>query len=561
MATIVPPAGNLADFNLELSRLITRGVVGIFDYFEVTEIVAIPKRGAPPRNLFTIAVAEAGTPTCPFAPKHQKLSPKLLRISSLRDWAFGVFRYSVKPAALTQAVDRLSRGLDWSLSGNPLQTNGLVAVPRRFAPADGGDKQPWNGVLKNNFWGGSHILELASADENAFAPMYEDPRRLQELGEIIRPLVPIQIARASDRLGNILIQLPVTAVTARQSRDPSTGLYRIDLAWQGGVSPRPLRFVSDRQFDGMHVATSSSLLRSGSQTFVLPEGRGLETGLLWDDQYDLILWAQAPVSRISRFESKIYFGAGSRRFYVPGNPAPRQLQLKALVSRQAVGPGPGVNTDERAQRRIYQEERATLRQQRRFVQYKSSGATPESRHEAALDDIRELLATYGESGAWLWDPYLNAEDILKTLFHCPFAGADLRALSDALTTPKPKPTPPKGRWARLIERLRPMPSVKAYDFAEHQRQVLDSHSGNAEGLKLEFRARIGPGGWSFHDRFLIFPGTSEGPLAWSLGTSVNMLGHKHHILQRVDDGRLVADAFEDLWEQLTRPEQLVWKRP
>jgi len=559
MATLVPPAGDLAALGVDLARLMAPGVLGNFDFIEVTEIVAFPKKGAPPSNLFTIAVAEAGTPAFPFAPATRKLSPKLLHISSLKGWAFGLFRYSVTPADLVQAVARLAMGLDWSLSGKPLQTHGLVAVPRRFAPADGAVVQPWNGILKNNFWGGSHIFELASADEGVLAAMFQDPRRLQELSEVLRPFVPIQIARASDRLGNILIQLPVTAVVARQSRDPSTGLYRIDLSWQNGIPPRPLRFLSDRHFDGMHVATASFITGSGRRTFALPDGRGLETGLLWDKRYDVILWAQTPASRISRFENNIYLDAGIRRFSEPGDPDPRTVQLKALASRQTIGPGPGVNTDERAQRRIYQEERATLRRQRRFVQYMSSGATSESRHEAALDDLRNLIATYGEGGAWLWDPYLGATDILKTLFHCPFAGADLRALSDALTVPKP--APPKGRWARFIDCLRPKPSVKGAGFAEQERQVLDGHSGDATGLRLEFRARIGPGGWSFHDRFLIFPQTSQGPLAWSLGTSVNMLGHKHHILQRVDDGRLVADAFEDLWDELTHPRQLVWKCP
>lgn len=58
-----------------------------------------------------------------------------------------------------------------------------------------------------------------------------------------------------------------------------------------------------------------------------------------------------------------------------------------------------------------------------------------------------------------------------------------------------------------------------------------------------------------------FPKADEAALAWSLGTSVNSLGTEHHILQKVDDGQLVADAFVDLWEQLNKPEHLIWKKP
>jgi hypothetical protein len=32
-------------------------------------------------------------------------------------------------------------------------------------------------------------------------------------------------------------------------------------------------------------------------------------------------------------------------------------------------------------------------------------------------------------------------------------------------------------------------------------------------------------------------------------------------LQQVSDGQLVADAFEQLWHQLSDPQHLVWSRP
>jgi hypothetical protein len=80
-------------------------------------------------------------------------------------------------------------------------------------------------------------------------------------------------------------------------------------------------------------------------------------------------------------------------------------------------------------------------------------------------------------------------------------------------------------------------------------------------LSLEYRIRIGQAGFKFHDRFLIFPRIEEPPLAWSLGTSVNGVGKAHHILQRVDNGRLIMDAFAELWDQLTGSRHLIWKTP
>jgi len=59
---------------------------------------------------------------------------------------------------------------------------------------------------------------------------------------------------------------------------------------------------------------------------------------------------------------------------------------------------------------------------------------------------------------------------------------------------------------------------------------------------------------------LIFPAVDRGAQAWSLGTSINALGKQHHILQRVDDGQRIRDAFEDLWHRLDQPAHLVWKK-
>lgn len=110
--------------------------------------------------------------------------------------------------------------------------------------------------------------------------------------------------------------------------------------------------------------------------------------------------------------------------------------------------------------------------------------------------------------------------------------------------------------------MRPEPPPSAnVQFATEQRATLTSLKSNLRGLHLEFRMRTGTAGWGFHDRFLIFPAADSAALAWSLGTSVNSLGRQHHILQRVDDGQRIRDAFVELWDALDQPEHLIWKTP
>lgn len=183
-------------------------------------------------------------------------------------------------------------------------------------------------------------------------------------------------------------------------------------------------------------------------------------------------------------------------------------------------------------KRMYAEQANRLAAERRFVQYRPTRGDKNAGRRKALDDLRALIIAYGEKGAWLWDPYLSANEILETLFYCPYQGVDLRGLTTSKAGPSDK-----------------------------IRQTLDECQSNWRGLKLELRVQKGAAGWDFHDRFLIFPSGPDGAMAWSLGTSVNSVGTAHHILQKVDNAQLVVDAFTDLWELLGGQDHLIWRRP
>jgi hypothetical protein len=545
----------------ELRRLSAPVVLATYTHFEVTEIFAFATKGASPLNVFTLIVGQEGPISAPNAANKSYLSPKLLQIRSLRDWRFGIARYALSLADLIQVLETFDVTGAWAPSGQPAQVGQLDSVVGRFAPADQAFPHPWNGILKNNFWSGSHLLELADRNKPFVAPLLEDPRRLQDLSEAIRPIFPLEIARTSDRTGNVIIQLPVTVVMARLGRDRRTGQGLMSLAWHPSVPPRPLRFVWNRQFDGMHTGLTSQVINPGTAAFAVPKARGLETGLLWDDQNDVLLWSQAPTSFINQINQSTFILHPEKRWFWEGagsERVQRAIELRQRGGASIVGGPSGTSLDDWSQKRIYRAERDRLAANRDFVQYVPSSSGVRADKERALNDLRELIKTYAEGGAWLWDPYLSAVDILGTLFHCPFLGSDLRALTDALVTPKPRGSPPRG-WRRFLECLGLNTRPVGPSFTEEQRAILQANAGNGEGLTLEYRARIGHSGWSFHDRFLIFPETASGPLAWSLGTSVNALGSKHHILQRVGDGRLVADAFLELWDQLDQPSQLIWK--
>ena len=77
---------------------------------------------------------------------------------------------------------------------------------------------------------------------------------------------------------------------------------------------------------------------------------------------------------------------------------------------------------------------------------------------------------------------------------------------------------------------------------------------------MEIRCQWKGYGYHFHDRFLMVIKEDEKPRVWSLGTSINSLGNKHHIIQSVENPRMIVDAFEELWDELDSEECLVWKK-
>ena len=160
--------------------------------------------------------------------------------------------------------------------------------------------------------------------------------------------------------------------------------------------------------------------------------------------------------------------------------------------------------------------------------------------QEALDFIRELIKKYGKNGIYLWDPYLNAKDLLETVFFSPYANSPIKALTGLKIAPQENKTS----------------SYKA-DLANEINQAIRQ----AGWLNLTFvnadRSKVG----EFHDRFIIFPQERYEPVkAWSLGTSVNSLGKSHHIIQEVEDGQIIADVFEEMWEQSINDEDnIIWK--
>lgn len=217
---------NFNDSLKSLQKLIAPGVLGLHNSFEVTEIFGLIK-GETPVNLITIIVAEQKLSLADDGESY--LTNSLLKIKTLKHWSFGVKRYTKSAETLIEALVTLDASGVWKGSSKELRTGNLTAKPPEFAPSDSAQEIIINNILKNNYWNGSYFFEWADSEKNSLFEFFEAPQSLQELSEELKAALPINLAKISDRLGNIIIQLPVTAVASSFSGPADRSEFNVDV--------------------------------------------------------------------------------------------------------------------------------------------------------------------------------------------------------------------------------------------------------------------------------------------------------------------------------------------
>lgn len=571
----------ISEIRAHLQRLLQPGVLGIYTQVAVYEVFAQPP-GSAPLNVLTVAVLEEGVPG-DLEKKKEYLTAQQVRVKGLKDWVFGAIVKRQPLGCLDEALLALESKRPWMLCGDRLGVGDLEALAPLFVPPDGAVEVPINRLLRNNFWNGSHVIRLNNTDKKLFQPFFDDRRRLQDLSEALQPNLPMTLGSMVDYLGDVLIQLPVTATVISLRRSPNHGPLGLEATWHPGLSPRPL--LAAARMDTERAIVGASVSEAFTQAVFFPEVKGHNYPVqfeVWDQQTGLLVAATTPVSFLTQGTMQGRVIEPEPRVFSPlpasGARSPVRVEVHSLLAPIVVGSSPDTSADRGARERGHLEESHRLAASREFVQYRpTSNDQGWVVRQRALDDLRVLIRQHGDRGVDLWDPFLSADDVLQTLFYSPVLGVPLRALSNREEAPSEDKPPASGisDAADDVERLQTSIEDKQSPhtcdpnknkalrepFGVVQKRILDAHAGNHYGLNLEFRARFGPKGWGFHDRFLIFPNSPDGPLAWSLGTSVNQLGKTHHILQRVGNAALIAAAFNDLWRELNEPCHQVWKTP
>lgn len=510
------------------------GILGFYKVGEVTEIVAF--ESGRPINIFTIVVLHEDNIT---AQPWRWLNQDPIKVGKYK---FGIARYYVSIEEVRNQLEKVCSQQIWDLyEGKKLNLGAsLDPLPKQYIAPDGTFIFELNKVLKNNFRNGSYIIEVFDTKKNELHFIMDDLQVLQSISDKVQQYVPIAIGSLSDRLGNVIFQYPINILDVKMSFTKSnTGLF-IDCYWDPRLTEFPqctvFELTEHDEKEGV-LGHCIEKLRQGKTPLTCGNSSASVRYFIIDEQKNLILnsWHGNHISVIA---GKMRIGSHEPRTFSTMESGTHEIQITSTGPGFSVGDDTSSRYISSIQERLYEAERTKLREELSFVQYFRTD------RQKALNDIRLIINKFGEDGVYLWDPYLVADDIKETLFFCSFGGAPLKAIGSY-----------NGDKNAAV-----FNATDFLDFVKNNKIQLSPGSfGNHLHINLEFRIQHSTFGWSFHDRFLIFPSHNGRVKAWSLGTSINSLGKSHHILQEVSSPRHVLDAFNVLWEELNFADCIVWK--
>lgn len=516
---------------IDFSTLITDGTIGFFQSCEVTQFFLHNKASRQLHNFYILASLEEK----PFPSRNHSYLGKYLID---KDLSLCIQRYHLSIEETIQVNGELEAKNCWNYDGNrDLKLGKLKLLPGQFIPSTDGNRL--NKVLKNNFYSGSYILEYFDESKGDLKLFQEMPgKKFQTLQDYISRYVPLDFSVVPDRLGNIVFQFPITVLESESRSLKSHDGIELNFSWNSKVTAIPdceiqIQNVLDKNFLSARLEPYNKSVKQ-----IIHSGNT-------DSITNILVWRKTPSLLLSQFS-----GTYLRGFHFGSNiqsPEPRRFQvgknmIEVMVHSEENSSGKAELTYvTHISEQVNKSEKKRLSEQLSFKQYNKVD------HELALQDLVALIKKHGSNGAYLWDPFLTADDILKTLFYAQTMGAELKAIGS---------TNKRTRAIQKTKREPPSETIKK------QHKKLDNPKNNNFGLNLEFRMQYGNHGWAFHDRFLIFPGEiDQQPKVFSLGTSVNSFGKSHHILQEVSFAQPVVDAFNELWDQLNKPQCIVWKYP
>ena len=565
----------------EYDLLVKEGNIGIYNSCEVTELVIMEPTNKI-YNLYTLGVFQEKDVT----PKKHQYDKGLCNQIEIDDkHSIGIFQYELELTEIKENFEKLINEYKWISNHkdeSSIKYDDLRRLKKQFIPSI--DENRLNHVLKNNFYSGSYILEFFD-EKKQFEFLTDDEDNFEKISKKINKRIPINLFKIRDRLGNFIFQFPVNILNVdTKVASDSWDSINFNLDWHHLIKdncPDCILEV-DSILDNNHIGTNyEEYDRNDLQEVYAGNVDSLVNVKIWRKNPKLILYSDSS-HYIKSISLSTSIGGQNKRYFKNDG----EIVFISLVSKDFESSVKNQEYYQYIENSIGIREKEVLEETLSFKQY-----TPEHGKPKGLSDLRKLIRKNGRNGVYLWDPYLSFDDIIDTLFYCPFSGIELKALgsikkdvrkiyynnhiqnnfkniSNEINSIKNFSLTEKEAKDLITSLKENITQINDYfsrkddsEWIDEQKNLFKNLNTNFEGLNLEFRVQIGKGA---HDRFLLFPGNPkryEPPKVYSLGTSVNSFGRNYHILQEVSYPQAVIQEFNKIWEESKKPENLIWKYP
>lgn len=543
---------------MDFHTLIDCGVLNSCNYAEVVQVILLRKKDNVCLNYFTHVLFSSG-----FSEEESSVFLTDCPISINSEYKVLITKEKIARDSVLDILQNAAESQTWEWKEDKALLDDVFPMDLQFIPETDptGSKTSDSTLVPielalygSNFSGGYYLCELFSAKTVlAKSLSTDDNRKIQD--EINKAKIGFNLESLFDRIGNIVCKIPMDIIRHKPVKlSPERGIAGRFILENSCTEPLEcvLQIIleSDHTIIETRVEEMVFSEKGEIREYSIDPNRYSNRIILSDKKSGIIYYSAV---RDYSFGSNYYamitppqFGIQSslkRIIVIDGQD--KEIELTNIAGIGEVSIEKEIFEIEKRQHKWMTEYEYKHHFFRSFVVGQENEAI-----QTVIDICNDRDLFWDLEEVWLVDPYLSADDILKTVVYCGKYGISIKCLTHiaAINGNRETRTETTTEGESLFET-----TVSRYNG------ILKNALGKQKDLKLEYRTVAGMTGISFHDRYLILKCGLNKSRAWSLGISVNSLGKSHHIIQIVQSPMDVIDTIDTIWNQSLREECLIFK--
>lgn len=543
---------------MDFHTLIDCGVLNSCNYAEVLQVILLRKKDNVCLNYFTHVLFSSG-----FSEEESSVFLTDRPISINSEYKVLITKEKIARDSVLDILQNAAESQTWEWKEDKALLDDVFPMDLQFIPeTDSTGSKTSDSTLVpielalygSNFSGGYYLCELFSAKTVlAKSLSTDDNRKIQD--EINKAKIGFNLESLFDRIGNIVCKIPMDIIRHKPVKlSPERGIAGRFILENSCTEPLEcvLQIIleSDHTIIETRVEEMVFSEKGEIREYSIDPNRYSNRIILSDKKSGIIYYSAV---RDYSFGSNYYamitppqFGIQSslkRIIVIDGQD--KEIELTNIAGIGEVSIEKEIFEIEKRQHKWMTEYEYKHHFFRSFVVGQENEAI-----QTVIDICNDRDLFWDLEEVWLVDPYLSADDILKTVVYCGKYGISIKCLTHiaAINGNRETRTETTTEGESLFET-----TVSRYNG------ILKNALGKQKDLKLEYRTVAGMTGISFHDRYLILKCGLNKSRAWSLGISVNSLGKSHHIIQIVQSPMDVIDTIDTIWNQSLREECLIFK--